>query len=86
MVRLREFEATAHTSGFVEEMKCDEGAVLWLKRKTPDTAAYMYQRMCIDRLTNSATVYWITSHGNMNSKTFRSPSELQEWVAPKPVR
>ncbi len=69
--------------GFADERKCDEGAVLWLKRKIRD-AANMYERMCIDSLTNSATVYRISSNGIMDSKIFRSPSELQEWIAPKP--
>src|SRR5271165_4845529 len=75
MFRLQEFKATAHMSGFADEIKCDEGAVLWLKRKIPDAATSMCERMCIDSLTNSATVYWISTNGNMDSKVFRSPSE-----------
>ena len=85
MLRLQELKTTAHTMGFADETKCDEGAVLWLKRKIPDAATNMYERMCIDSLTNSATVYRISSNGIMDSKIFRSASELQEWIAPKPL-
>jgi hypothetical protein len=35
--------------------------------------------MCIDSLTNSATVYWMTVPGRVNSKTFRGVPALQEW-------
>jgi hypothetical protein len=36
--------------------------------------------LCIDRLTNSATVYWTKAPGKLNSKTFRGVPALQEWL------
>jgi hypothetical protein len=39
----------------------------------------MHQRMCIDSLTNSATVYWMSVPGSVKSKTFRDAPALQEW-------
>ena len=86
MVSLRSFQTTARTSGFVDEIECDEGTVLWLMRRMPDATANMCQRMCIDSQTNSATVYWTASPGRVNSRIFRSPSELKAWLAPKPDR
>jgi hypothetical protein len=38
--------------------------------------------MCIDRLTNSATVYWTTAPGELKSKTFRGIPALEEWLNP----
>jgi hypothetical protein len=35
--------------------------------------------MCIDSLTNSVTVYWMTALGKLNSQTFRAVPALQEW-------
>jgi hypothetical protein len=35
--------------------------------------------MCIDSLTKSATVYWMTVPGDLKSKTFRDVPALQEW-------
>ena len=61
-----------------------EGTVLWLRKKTPDTARETHQRMCIDSLTNSVTVYWMTVPGKVSSKTFRGVSALQEWFALTP--
>ena len=35
--------------------------------------------LCIDNLTNSATVDWMTVPGDLKSKTFRDVPALQEW-------
>jgi hypothetical protein len=40
--------------------------------------------MCIDSLTNSVTVYWMTVPGKVNSKTFRGVPALQEWFELRP--
>ena len=85
MERLQAFQAVAHESGFVDVQECDDGTVLWLRRETQDAATQTHQRICIDSLTNSVTVYWTTSDGRMDSKTFRTASGLQEWLAPDPV-
>jgi hypothetical protein len=46
-----------------------------------------HQRMCIDSMTNSVTVYWVGGLGKLNSKTFRNPSALEEWfqLEPQPI-
>ena len=79
MERLQTFQTAARKSGFVEVNESGGGTVLWLRRKAPDTARETHQRMCIDRLTNSATVYWMTDPGDLKSKTFRDVPALQEW-------
>jgi hypothetical protein len=40
--------------------------------------------MCIDSLTNSVTVYWMSLPGKVNSKTFRGVPALQEWFELRP--
>ena len=87
MVRLQAFQTAARNVGFVEVNEVAEGTVLWLRKSKPDTAREMDQRMCIDSLTNSVTVYWMISPGKVNSKTFRGVPALQEWfdVEPKAV-
>ena len=86
MVRLREFQTTAHQSGFVDINECEDGTVLWLRRESPEAATKTHQRMCMDSVTNSVTVYWTTSLGKVDSKTFRSASGLQEWFASDALR
>lgn len=79
MEKLQAFQNAAHQGGFVDVNETAEGTVLWLRKSTPDTARDMHQRMCIDSLTNSVTVYWMTLPGQVNSKTFRAVPALQEW-------
>jgi hypothetical protein len=76
---LQGFQAAARQRGFVEVNECAEGTVLWLRRNGAETARDMHERMCIDSLTNSATVYWMTVPGKVNSKTFRGVPALKEW-------
>lgn len=86
MNRLRLFQAAAHESGFVNVNEHLAGTVLWLTRKTPDPTSKAHQRICMDTLTFSATVYWVDSQGKSASKTFRKPLELLEWLALDQVR
>ena len=79
MERLQTFQTAARKCGFVEVNESGGGTVLWLRRKAPDTARDTHQRMCIDSLTKSATVYWINVPGDLKSKTFRDVPALQEW-------
>jgi hypothetical protein len=79
MEKLQAFQTAAHEGGFVEVNESAEGTVLWLRKKTPDTTRETHQRMCIDSLTNSVTVYWMSVPGKVNSKTFRGVPALQEW-------
>jgi hypothetical protein len=79
MEKLRAFQTAARDGGFVEVNECAQGTVLWLRKNGPDTARENHQRMCIDSVTNSVTVYWVTVPGKLNSKTFRGVPALQEW-------
>jgi hypothetical protein len=84
MQKLQAFQTAARQGGFVAVNESAEGTVLWLRKKTPDTARETYQRMCIDSLTNSVTVYWMTVPGKVSSKTFRGVPALQEWFELRP--
>ena len=82
--KLQAFQAAAREGGFVAVNESAGGTVLWLTKKTPDTARETHQRMCIDSLTNSVTVYWMTVPGKLSSKTFRGVPALQEWCELRP--
>jgi hypothetical protein len=79
MQKLQAFQTAAREGGFVEVNETAEGTVLWLRKKTPATTRDTHQRMCIDALTDSVTVYWMTLPGKLSSKTFRGVPALQEW-------
>ena len=79
MGELQSFQVVARQRGFTQINESGGGTVLWLGRKAPDTARETHQRMCIDRLTNRATVYWMTFPRNLKYKTFRDVLALQEW-------
>jgi hypothetical protein len=75
-------ESAALDCGFVEENRRRRGSesVVWLTKDKPCMRGGTYQRMCIDRLTESATVYWVAVPGKVDSKTFREVSALREWL------
>jgi hypothetical protein len=77
MGNLQEFQEVARKHGFVDVEETEDGTVLWLRRPTADAE----DRMCIDSVTNSATVFWETIPWKINSKTFRVVSALEEWFA-----
>jgi len=79
MGRLQSFQVVAWQRGFSQINEAGGGTVLWLGRKAPDTVRETHQRICIDSLTKSATVYWMTVPGDLKSKTFRDAPALQEW-------
>jgi hypothetical protein len=81
MEKLQAFQAAAREGGFVAVEECDEGTVLWLRKETSDAGTNTHQRICIDSLSSILTVYWMSSLGNVDSKTFRNVSSLQEWFA-----
>jgi hypothetical protein len=84
MERLQAFQTAARQGGFVEMSGSSEETVLWLRKKAPDMVRDTHQLMCIDGLKNSATVYWMTIPGGVNSKTFRGVPALQEWFERRP--
>jgi len=81
MEKLQAFQVTAREGGFVAVEESDDGTVLWLKKPTTETE----DRICIDTLTKSATVYWATIPWKINSKTFREASALHEWILSRPI-
>lgn len=85
MNRLRPFLEAAQKSGFVNLRESQNGTILWLNRETPNATSKTRQRLCVDALTVSATVYRIDSHGSVTSTSFRKPSEFREWLALEPV-
>jgi len=81
MDKLQTFQTVAHERGFVNLNECEDGTVLWLRRETPGAVTHTHQRICMDSLTSSATVYWTNNLGEVNSKTFRAASMLRDWLA-----
>jgi DNA-binding response OmpR family regulator len=78
---IQAFQVAARKCGFVEVEECGDGTVLWFRKATTDAATGTHHRMCIDSLTNSATVYWTNVRGKIDSKTFRSVATLQKWIS-----
>ena len=77
---LQTFKLIAHDGGFVDLKESEDGTVLWLRRQSPDAATNIHQRICMDSVTNSVTVYWMTSLGKAESETFRTAAGLREWL------
>jgi hypothetical protein len=77
MDELKAFQDAARKNGFVDVEETEDGTVLWLRRPTGDAE----DRLCIDNVTNSATVYWATIPWKINSRTFRVVSALEQWFA-----
>ena len=77
MNRLKEFQDIARKNGFADVEETDDGTVLWLRRPTANAE----DRICVDSVTSSATVFWATIPWKINSKTFRAASELEQWFA-----
>jgi hypothetical protein len=79
--KLQEFQCAARENGYAEVNEFECGNTVWLRKAAPDVGTDVHKRLCIDSLTDSATVFWQTSPTNLNSKTFRSVSSLRDWFA-----
>jgi hypothetical protein len=84
MEELRAFEIAARNGGFIEMNESTNRGVLWLKKIELGTTPQAHQLMCIDSLTNNATIFWTNVLGEVNSKTFRGVPALQEWFDSTP--
>jgi hypothetical protein len=84
MDNIRTFQRAAHDNGFVEVNESQNASVLWLRKKSSNSVREAHQRMCIDGVTKSATVYWVGIPGKVNSRTFRDVPALQEWCKVEP--
>jgi hypothetical protein len=80
MEDLQALQAAARESGFVAAEESKDGTVLWFRKVTPDASNRTHQRLCLDSLTKSATVFWTNAQGQTDSKTFRSATTLREWT------
>jgi hypothetical protein len=88
MYRDEKFQTTALDCGFVEESLRRRGrdSVVWLTKEEHGVGRNTHQRMCVDDMTNSATVYWMAVTGKVDSKTFREVPALREWLeAPQEI-
>jgi hypothetical protein len=83
MQALQDFQSAARENGFVETGESEGGSALWFRNSAPDVGSQVHKRLCLDSLTNSATVFWETVPTKLNSMTFRSPSALRAWLALK---
>ena len=81
MQKLQDFQLAARENGFVETGESEEGSTVWFRNATPDAGTDVHKRLCIDSLTNSATVFWETLPSKINSMTFRSVSSMRTWLA-----
>jgi hypothetical protein len=86
MEKLQEFQSAARDNGFLEVGESEQGSAVWFRKTTPDQDTDVHKRLCIDSLTNSATLFWETLPAKLNSKTFRTVSALQEWFVLNPAR
>ena len=80
MERLQAFQVAARVDGFIEVNEVEDGSALWFRNRLPDAGTNSHKRLCLDGLTNSATIYWQTVGAQLNSRTFRTVSSLQEWL------
>lgn len=88
MYPVQRFHSAALDCGFVEVDRHRRGSdsVVWLTKHRPGTGGGIYQRMCVDALTDSATVYWMAIPGKVDSITFREVPALREWLeAPEEI-
>ncbi|HEX4378716.1 MAG TPA: hypothetical protein VH022_01690 [Candidatus Acidoferrum sp.] len=81
MQSAKDFQSVARESGFVEVGEVEEGGVLWFRNAAADAGSAVHKRLCVDSLTNSATVFWETApSAKLNSMTFRTASALRAWL------
>jgi hypothetical protein len=81
MEELQAFQVAARESGFISAEESKDGTVLWLKKLAPDASTGTHQRLCLDSLTKSATVFWTNARGQTDSKTFRGAAALRDWLS-----
>jgi hypothetical protein len=78
--KIQEFRMAARENGYDEINGNVDGSIVWLRKVTPDVGTDVHKRLCIDSITDSATVFWQTVPPKLNSKTFRTVSSLKDWL------
>jgi hypothetical protein len=81
MEELQALQTAARDSGFAEVEESKDGTVLWFRKSVPDPSNGTHQRLCLDSMTKSATVFWTNARGQTDSRTFRSVTTLREWIS-----
>jgi predicted ATP-dependent Lon-type protease len=76
---LRRFRSVVRENDFIEVGECQDGTTSWFRKASAN------MRLCVDGVTNSATVFWASSPGQLASKTFRTVTSLKDWFALKAV-
>jgi len=84
MVKLQAIRVAAAKDGFTEFKRVEDRSTVWLRNRLPDVGTNVHKRLCLDGLTNSATIYWQPVGAQFNSKTFRTVSSFQEWLGSHP--
>jgi hypothetical protein len=79
MNTIERFKSAALENGYCKTEEYESASVVWFTQLTPDTGREIRNRLCIDSLTDSVTVFWQTVPERLNSKTFRTVSSLEEW-------
>jgi len=80
MEELQSFQAAARESGFVVANESRDHTVQWFRKTAADPSTGTHQRLCLDSVTKSATVFWTNARGLTDSKTFRGAESLREWL------
>jgi len=80
MNKLQKFQVVARENGFIEDSESQDGSAVWFRNAKADVGSVVHRSLCIDGLTNSATVFWETVPSKLNSITFRTVSALREWL------
>jgi hypothetical protein len=68
METLQQFQSAVRENGFIEVGESRDGSAAWFRKATPDANTSVHKRLCIDSLTNSATVFWETAPTQMHSR------------------
>ena len=76
---LHKFRSVVRENDFVEVGECQDGTTSWFSKASAN------MRLCVDDVTNSATVFWANGPGQLASKTFRTVTSLKDWFALKAV-
>ena len=81
MEELQSFQVAARECGFVVAEESKDCTVLWFRKTAADPSTGTHQRLCLDSMTKSATLFWTNAQGLTESKTFRNSAALREWLS-----
>jgi hypothetical protein len=72
---LQKFKSVVRENDFVKVGECRDGTTSWFSKASAN------MRLCVDGVTNSATVFCGCGPGRLASKTFRTVASLKDWFA-----